>query len=145
VVALANHLPARHKLQGLDEKHVLKLAATGLVPNDIVHRRKQPYRAPDALCFVAPDAPAYVSEMLGEASVAQAQVFDPRLVTQLLHKCRAHAHSQQLSNTDNMALVAVLSTQLLHTQFVQACPNRIAPVPLVTDVDRTRCTEPPHD
>lgn len=145
VVALANHLPARHKLQGLDEKHVLKLAATGLVPNDIVHRRKQPYRAPDALCFVAPDAPAYVDEMLGEASVTQAQVFDPRLVAQLLHKCRGHAHSQQLSNTDNMALVAVLSTQLLHTQFVQACPTRIAPVPLVTDVDRTRCTEPHHD
>ncbi len=143
VVALGNHLPARHKLQGLDEKHVLKLAAAGLVPGDIVHRRKQPYRAPDALCFVAPDAPAYVNEMLSETSVAHAQVFDPRLVTQLLRKCQANAHAQPLSNTDNMALVAVLSTQLLHAQFIQTCPTGSTSLALVTDVDRTRLTETP--
>ena len=52
VVELANALPASSKLRGLDEKHVLKRAAAGLVPEEIIRRPKQPYRAPDALSFV---------------------------------------------------------------------------------------------
>src|SRR3954467_405815 len=51
VVALAASLPARYKLRALDEKHVLKRASRGLVPDEIVSRPKQPYRAPDALSF----------------------------------------------------------------------------------------------
>ena len=49
---LANALPPSYKLRGLDEKHVLKRVATGLVPDEIIRRPKQPYRAPDAACFV---------------------------------------------------------------------------------------------
>jgi len=52
VVELACALPADFKLRVLDEKHVLKRAAAGLVPDAIVRRAKQPYRAPDALAFV---------------------------------------------------------------------------------------------
>lgn len=144
VVALANRLPARHKLQGLDEKHVLKLAATGLVPDAIIRRQKQPYRAPDALCFVAPDAPAYVADMLDEEAVGKAQVFDPQMVTRLFAKCRANAAAQQLSNTDNMALVAVLSTQLLHAQFIESRFSADPRILLVTDVDHTHPPKAVH-
>ena len=52
LVELANSLPPAYKLRGLDEKHVLKRAAAGLVPDEIIRRPKQPYRAPDALSFV---------------------------------------------------------------------------------------------
>ena len=58
LVELANSLPPTYKLRGLDEKHVLKRAAAGLVPDEIIRRSKQPYRAPDALSFVGSDAPA---------------------------------------------------------------------------------------
>ena len=39
VVAFANACRRRYKLRGLDEKHVLKRAAAGLVPDEIIRRR----------------------------------------------------------------------------------------------------------
>ncbi len=53
----------------LDEKHVLKRAAEGLVPDEILRRPKQPYRAPDALCFVGPRAPEWVAEVMASGAV----------------------------------------------------------------------------
>ena len=135
VVALADSLPASYKLLVLDEKHVLKRAARGLVPEEIVARPKQPYRAPDALSFVGPDAPDYAHDMLGEKKVAEAGVFDPQAVAQLWAKCRRNAASGQFSNADNMALVGVLSTQLLHDQFIRNRPAAAAAIGLRTDVD----------
>ncbi len=64
VMALANSLPPDDKLFVLDEKHVLKRAAKGLIPDAIIDRPKQPYRAPDAVCFVGEGAPEYVREVL---------------------------------------------------------------------------------
>ncbi|MDO8836521.1 MAG: asparagine synthase (glutamine-hydrolyzing), partial [Vicinamibacterales bacterium] len=119
VMNFANLLPASYKLRGLDEKHVLKRASADLVPAEILRRKKQPYRAPDALSFVGPDAPPYVAEVMDDRAVAEAGVFDPRVVAQLWAKCRTRGDSAQFSNADNMALVGVLSTQLLHAQFVR--------------------------
>lgn len=117
VVALANSLPADYKLRVLDEKHVLKRAAHDLVAPSILARPKQPYRAPDALAFTA--AP-WVPDLLAEASVAQAGVFEPRAVAQLWGKCRQA--DQAISNADNMALVGVISTQLLHRELIARSP-----------------------
>ena len=66
VVSLAASLPPSYKLRGLDEKHVLKRAARGLVPESILARPKQPYRAPDAASFVA-SPPDYIEEVLDPA------------------------------------------------------------------------------
>jgi len=118
VVALASSLHPEHKLLGLDEKHVLKRLARGLVPDSIRARKKQPYRAPDALAFIGRDAPSWIEDVLDERAIAEAGVFDPRAVSQLWRKCKAST-SGPLSNTDNMALVGVLSTQLLHERFVR--------------------------
>jgi asparagine synthase (glutamine-hydrolysing) len=137
VAALAASLPAAYKLRVLDEKHVVKRAAQGLVPNEIIARKKQPYRAPDALSFVADAAPDYIAEVLSEPALRAAGVFDPRPVTQLLGKCRARAKHGQFSNSDNMALVGVLSTQLLHRQLIASLPASNWPLDLQTDIDRT--------
>jgi asparagine synthase (glutamine-hydrolysing) len=136
VVELANALPASFKLRGLDEKHVLKRAARGLVPDEIVRRPKQPYRAPDAHCFAGPRAPEWVGELVREAPVKEAGVFDPGAVGRLWRKCRGAATGEPLSNADNMALVGVLSTALLHEQLVRRTPSRAAPVEFRTFVDR---------
>jgi asparagine synthase (glutamine-hydrolysing) len=116
VVALASAMPADYKLRVLDEKHVLKRAAAELVPREIVRRPKQPYRAPDALAFCGDDAPAWVGEVLAPSELDACGVFDKTLVGQLWAKCRAAPG--QLSNTDNMALTGVLSTQLLYRELV---------------------------
>jgi asparagine synthase (glutamine-hydrolysing) len=142
VVALANTLPASYKLRVLDEKHVLKRAAEQLVPADIVRRKKQPYRAPDALSFVGAQAPEWVAEVMSESALRDSGLFDPRAAGQVWHKCQARAADGQLSNTDNMALVGILSAQLLHQQLVRAPPRRGGAVTLRTLVDRTRSALP---
>jgi asparagine synthase (glutamine-hydrolysing) len=137
VVELANALPAGYKLRVLDEKHVLKAAARELVPEEILRRPKQPYRAPDALSFVGPSAPAWIREVLDPRAVAAAGVFDPSAVERLWRKCRASGGEGQFSNADNMALVGVLSTGLLHEALVRRAPARGSPIPFKTCVDRT--------
>jgi asparagine synthase (glutamine-hydrolysing) len=119
VVDLANALPASYKLRGLDEKHVLKRASRDVVPPEILERKKQPYRAPDALSFVGADAPAWIAEAMREGALCEAGVFDPRTAGQLYAKCLARRDEGQFSNADNMALVGVLSTQLLHDRFIR--------------------------
>lgn len=137
VVALADSLPAAYKLRVLDEKHVVKRASADIVPREILARKKQPYRAPDALSFVAKGAPDYIDEVLSESALRDANVFEPQAVTQLLRKCRARGSEGQFSNTDNMALVGALSTQLLHRQFIATCPHGSRAIQLRTDVDKS--------
>ncbi len=136
VLDLANSLPPDFKLRVLDEKHVLKRAAQRLVPQSILRRKKQPYRAPDALAFVAPGARGWVEELLSEGAVRDAGVFDPGAVGALWAKCKERSGTGQYSNTDNMALVGVLSTQLLHHQLVRSVPAPGPAVRLRTRVER---------
>ena len=137
VIALANALPPAYKLRVLDEKHVLKKVAHGAIPSEIIARQKQPYRAPDALSFVAPDAPEYIQEAFSESALRAANVFEPQAVKQLFNKCRGRGTQGQFSNADNMALVAVLSTQLLHQQFIANCPGGNKNIIFSTDIDQT--------
>jgi len=135
VVELASALPPSMKLMGLREKHVLKRAAEGLVPASIVRRTKQPYRAPDALSFVGEGTPAWAAELASAPEVRAAGVFDPEAVGRLWRKCQATDGVGQLSNADNMALVGVLSTGLLHQLLVRRAPDRTT-VTCRTFVDR---------
>lgn len=126
VVALANALPASYKLRVLDEKHVLKRLGRGVLPPDILRRTKQPYRAPDAACFAGPDVPAWVEDAVSERALAEAGVFDPGGVRHLYDTCR-RGEARRASHSDNMALVGVLTTQLLHRQFVAMLDTRPSP------------------
>jgi asparagine synthase (glutamine-hydrolysing) len=118
VAALACSLPDAYKLRVLDEKHVVKRAARGLVPDAIIDRKKQPYRAPDALAFSGAAAPDWVGDVLSDGAVKDAGVFDPGAVAKLRAKV-LRKDAAQFSNTDNMAIVGVLSTQLLHRRFIR--------------------------
>lgn len=121
VIDLSSRLPSKLKMRGLDEKHVLKRAAAGLIPDTVRRRKKQPYRAPDARSFFGPGAPAWVAELVSEPRLREAGIFDPRAVAHLVEKARA---GRVAGARDNMALVGVLSTQLFHTQFVANAGRR---------------------
>jgi asparagine synthase (glutamine-hydrolysing) len=116
VVELGARLPPALKLKGLREKHVLREALGRYLPDEIAERPKQPYRAPDSESFVQPGAPEYVRALLSPEAIARAGYFDPRAVRHLAAKCARPLGA--VSAGDNMAFVAVLSTQLLHAQFV---------------------------
>lgn len=122
VVELAAHMPAKLRLNGLTEKFILKQIARDQVPADLVDRPKQPYRAPISRCFMGADAPEYVAELLSESSLKQAGYFHPGKVGRLVAKCRKQ-EGRLVSERENMALVAILSTQLLDHQFVRNFPD----------------------
>ena len=126
VVALANALPPSYKLRVLDEKHVLKRAGDGTVPPEILRRRKQPYRAPDALCFAGAEVPEWVEDVMSERALASAGYFEVLGTRRLYGLCR-DGGVQQFSSADNMALVGVLTTQLVHQQFVATAREWLTP------------------
>jgi asparagine synthase (glutamine-hydrolysing) len=136
VIDFAAGLSAGEKVFGLDEKHLLKRAARGMVPDAITRRPKQPYRSPDAACFVGPGAPSYVAEALSAERVRAVGAFDPALVAGLAAKCARLVASGGLSNADNMAFVGVLTTQLLHDEVLRAPPEDGEALRFTTVIDR---------
>ncbi len=143
VAALADSLPAAYKLRVLDEKHVLKRAARDLIPSEIFDRKKQPYRAPDALAFASAPEADWIEEVAGTAALEACGVFAPLPARQLLDKCLARGATGQFSNADNMALVGLLSTQLVYDGFIRRRPKG-RPVRLRTLVDRISTAADPR-
>jgi len=114
---VAARIPDRMRIAALREKHLLRQAVAPLLPKEVLERDKRPYRAPIAGAFFGPNRPEYVADLLSEASVARAGLFQPAAVNSLVTKCRRSPSS--LGETDEMALVGILSTMLLHHQFVE--------------------------
>lgn len=133
IIELAGSLPPEQKLDGLQEKRVLKLAFADLIPAAIAGRSKQPYRAPDAACFVPGGAVApWIRELLSQQSVREAGIFNPVAINGLLEKCAARG-GRVMSNSDNMCITAVVSTMILHNSFLRTAGR--TPVEFVRDSD----------
>jgi asparagine synthase (glutamine-hydrolysing) len=118
VVAFCNALPSRHKLRGLTEKYILRKLAARWLPQEIEQRPKRPYRAPIHRSFMNGTAtPDYVRELLSPESLGATGIFFPPAVAQLVAKLQT---SDTASETDEMGLLGILSTQLWHHQFLTA-------------------------
>jgi len=114
ILELAAKLPVNLKMKVLKEKYLLKRACAGLIPDSILRRPKQPYRGPAARCFLDGQALPYVAELLSRDAIKSIGIFDAQGVTSLVNKFRA---GRAGSVKDDMALVGVLSTQVLATHF----------------------------
>ncbi|MDY7031607.1 MAG: asparagine synthase (glutamine-hydrolyzing) [Thermodesulfobacteriota bacterium] len=121
VVEFATRVPPRYLLAGLKEKFILKQAASDFVPTDLIERAKQPYRAPINQCFMGNPPLDYVEELLSETAIEKNSYFNSKKVIKLLNKCR-HQKNIILSERDNMALVGILSTQLIDHLFIKNFP-----------------------
>ena len=121
VVELACLIPPQLRMNGLTEKFILKQAARDTIPNAVVQRAKQPYRAPIASCFLGASMPAFVRELLSENVLKHTDYFDHRKVLRLIKKADHHGCGI-LSERENMAIVGILSTQLLDYQFIDNFP-----------------------
>lgn len=114
VVEFAAKLPPNLKMKVLDQKHLLKRAASGLIPNSIQKRYKQPYRAPDGKSFFA-STWNYAQDMLSAEKIKRDGIFNPGAVTALVAKFES---GRAGSVKDDMALVGILSTQIMLEQFI---------------------------
>jgi asparagine synthase (glutamine-hydrolysing) len=115
LIEFANELHPRYKMRVLREKHLLKQAMRSRLPKSTIERHKQPYRAPDAAAFLGDQAPDYVTELMGKRALTRHGYFDADKVSLLVNKLRK---AKVAAARDNMAFVAILSTQIWHARFV---------------------------
>jgi asparagine synthase (glutamine-hydrolysing) len=115
VVDFCNRLPPTLKLKGLTEKYLLKEISREWLPADISDRPKQPFRAPVHRAFFNATPSDYLEELLSPRALEAAGCFKPQAVGQMLAKLHG---GSPLSETDDMALAGIISTQLVDRQFV---------------------------
>jgi asparagine synthase (glutamine-hydrolysing) len=115
LVEFCNRLPPSLKLRGLTEKFLLREVSRPWLPPEIHQRPKQPFRAPIHRAFFPGKPHDYLDEILSPRALAECGVFDPAKVEHLVAKVRG---GLPLGETDDMALAGIVSTQLVHRQFV---------------------------
>jgi asparagine synthase (glutamine-hydrolysing) len=116
-------VPPKWKILGLNEKHILKRSFHEIVPPEITGRSKHPYRAPIKQSLLNEQTAQHTREVLSERPLEKAGLFDAKKVARLLQKLQK---TDNPSEIDNMALVGVVSSQLVHQQFIEEFPNGAA-------------------
>ncbi|MEI6679682.1 MAG: asparagine synthase (glutamine-hydrolyzing) [Mariniphaga sp.] len=112
----AASLPDEFKLKGMNEKFLLKEMMQNEIPQSVIARPKQAYRAPILEAFTGVKVPDYVTDTLSTGCLKESGVFNPESVDNLINKLKTSIYPSEM---DNMALVGIISTQLLFTQFVK--------------------------
>ena len=115
LIDFMGRVPPWWKMCGLDEKHVLKKALGPFLPASITARVKHPYRAPiqsSLLALVRSDTGRHY---LSSDVINQSGIFNPLKVNALVRKL---TQTVQGSETDSMALAGILSTQIIHHDFI---------------------------
>ncbi len=123
VVDLCQSLPHGCKLRGLRDKIALRALASKRLPEDVWRRPKWPYRAPIAAALLGPDAPEYVQALLSPGEIARYGLLDPQPVHRLIQQVRDRAG--RFSEREEMALIGVLSLQMLASQYVDGFAERL--------------------
>lgn len=116
LIEFCTGLPTRYKLNGLNEKYLLKKLMKNRIPESIIKRPKQPYRAPIKSVFLSKDSPEYVRFMLSETYTRNTGIFNYDSISDLLSRIDKTGIS---SEVDNMVLSSVISTHLLYYQFIE--------------------------
>jgi asparagine synthase (glutamine-hydrolysing) len=87
VVEFCARIPPQVKMKWLREKHILRRAMDGILPPDIVRRKKWPMRVPlDE--WLRGKLPAFAADLLSETALRDTGYFDPVRVTALLQRHR---------------------------------------------------------
>lgn len=116
VIEFCSKLPDNFKLNGLNEKYILKKISENKIPASITKRPKQPYRAPIVSSFLLKKSPEYIHELLSENVIHRYGLFNPKKVSIFVDKIKKQTF---ISEVDQMAFAGILSTQLLHKMFIE--------------------------
>ena len=116
VIEFANTLHPNLKMHVLNEKYLLKKSIGKYLPEKIVKRYKQPYRAPDIPSFFSGKQNDKVEYLLSNKKLKEYGYFSAGKVERLVHKIKK---GRAIGYKDNMALVGILSTQTWHYLFVE--------------------------
>ena len=116
LIEFCTGLHSNLKLKGLKEKYLLKKLLKNKIPDNIINRTKQPYRAPVKNVFLSKDKPDYVREMLSETCTKRVGVFNPISLDSVLSRIEKTGTTSEM---EDMFLTTVISTHLLYNQFIE--------------------------
>jgi len=123
LMEFAVRLPNDLKVHGGQEKYLLKRAMEGILPDEIVHRRKSPMTSPTSPAFLGTGAPAYVQRLLSPQAIEKKGYFDSKKVSQMVERLQNRDLSKDRNNRMDVMLsfplVGVLSTQILDELFIE--------------------------
>ena len=108
-------LPGNLKLNGLTEKYLLKKLMRNKIPDGIVKRSKQAYRAPISHMINGNRSSEAIKDIISNRNINQYKLFDSAKVEGLKAK---YVKGKNISEMDDMALIGIISSQLLYDQFI---------------------------
>ncbi|NJO98580.1 MAG: asparagine synthase (glutamine-hydrolyzing) [Pleurocapsa sp. CRU_1_2] len=82
VVDFIRQIPPELKLRQYDEKYILKLAASKLIPNAIIRREKTGFASPGSPCLLVQNI-EYIDELLSTERIRRDGYFNPQTIEQL--------------------------------------------------------------
>jgi asparagine synthase (glutamine-hydrolysing) len=126
VVEFCSRIAPMYKLRGWTDKWLLRQVAARHLPSQIARRKKTMFRANLGRAFLHANRPAWIDQLLSDASLSATGFFDPAGVR------RAQAAQRQLPRRSllrfslDLGLSAVISTQLWHHLY---CGGELADLP----------------
>ena len=115
VIELMGTVHSELKINGLNEKYLLKKIFKDRLPASIVSRWKNPYRAPIHKALLNSNL-NLIKEYCSEESLKKSGLFDAAKVLRLINKLEKSVAAGEF---DEMALVGILSTQIIHKTFIE--------------------------
>ena len=113
IIEFAARLRNNHKINGLNEKFILKKMIKGKIPESILNRPKQPYRAPDINALMCSKS-NHLLDYLSESAIKKNEFFESKKVNLLMKKVLS---GKAQSVKDNMLFTIILSTQVWLEEF----------------------------
>ena len=100
------------KLNGLNQKYILKKSYSNHIPKSILERPKRPYMAPDLRSFIVNGKPTEnTAFFLSEALIKDYHIFNAKWVHRFLQKF-SNGIPDSIGYRDNMIITFILSTQI---------------------------------
>jgi asparagine synthase (glutamine-hydrolysing) len=119
IVEFIASLPPSLKMQGLQEKAVLRRAARPFMPQSINERKKRPFYTPIREWFFSRSAPDFIEEALSPEVIRDAGLFDAGLVARYRRDIRVAPEHSLMRNRLEWTLLLILQTQILYRDFVK--------------------------
>jgi len=114
IIELMCNVEPELKINSLNEKFLLKKVFKDLLPQRILNRDKNPYRAPIKQGILVNKE--LTGQYLNRDSLKEYGLFDPEKVRLLINKLNKF---EKASEVDNMALIGILSSQIIYNMFIK--------------------------
>lgn len=118
VIELMGKVNSEIKINGLNEKYLLKQVFRNRLPANITKRWKNPYRAPINKALLS-NKLNLVNDYCSEDALKRTGIFESVKVLKLINKL---GKLDKASEFDEMALVGIISTQIIYKTFIEDFP-----------------------